>query len=228
MNAGPEPQSAVETSIIEGGRCTTRPMRVKIQDVSASSSVGRGGVEVAMTVMDSRRMAAVLGMTRTILHAVDDTASFPYRTSSICVTGTPAQIEMRSFPSSASRMPFALRMSPTICGLQPSMTTSAASTPLMLSFWRIVTDCGYSLRAVRILFTDSGLLTHATNFVGVRNGGAASVVGVAVPESGYAGEGTVDVWVIEERMPERIAMPSVPVVLSVQSRHAHKVNAELG
>jgi hypothetical protein len=48
------------------------------------------------------------------------------------------------------------------------------------------------------------------NFVGVRGGGK-SVVGVAVPESGYAGEGEVEASVMEESMPESIAIPSVPV-----------------
>ena len=51
-------------------------------------------------------------------------------------------------------------------------------------------------------------------FVGVRNGpsiGDSSVVGVAVPESGYAGEGDVEcAFVRASRMPDRIAMPSVP------------------
>ena len=51
---------------------------------------------------------------------------------------------------------------------------------------------------------------HAMNFVGVRGGGE-SVVGVAVPESGYAGEGEVEASEIEESMPESIAIPSVPV-----------------
>jgi hypothetical protein len=48
------------------------------------------------------------------------------------------------------------------------------------------------------------------NFVGVRGGGE-SVVGVAVPESGYEGEGEVEVSEIDESMPESIAIPSVPV-----------------
>ena len=70
------------------------------------------------------------------------------------------------------------------------------------------------------------------NFVGVRSGGATSVVGVAVPESGYAGDGAVDVLVIEERMPERIAMPNVPILSSAKSRPLHNVcfglNAQIG
>lgn len=47
------------------------------------------------------------------------------------------------------------------------------------------------------------------NFEGVRGGGE-SVVGVTVPESGYAGDGDVEASAIEESMPERIAMPRVP------------------
>ena len=90
------------------------------------------------------------------------------------------------------------------------MTKSAASTPFTFSFSRIVTFCGYSLREFRIRFADSGRLTHAMNFVGVRGGGE-SVIGVAVPESGYAGEGEVEASEIEESMPESIAIPSVPV-----------------
>jgi hypothetical protein len=62
------------------------------------------------------------------------------------------------------------------------------------------------------------------NFVGVRGGGE-SVTGVAVPESGYAGEGEVEASEIEESMPESIAIPSVPVEIigqlcfRVMSRH---------
>jgi hypothetical protein len=90
------------------------------------------------------------------------------------------------------------------------MTTSAASTPFTFSFCKIVTVCGYSARAFRIRLADSGRLMHAMNFVGVRGGGE-SVIGVAVPESGYAGEGAVEASEIEESMPESIAIPSVPV-----------------
>src|SRR2546423_11851725 len=126
-----------------------------------------------------------------------------YNTSSICVPGTQAHMERSNLPAKASLMPFALKMSLTICGLQPSMTTSAVSTPFTFSFWRIVTGCGYSRRAFRIRLADSGRLMHAVNLVGVRGGGE-SVVGVAVPESGYAGEGDVEACVIDARMPERI------------------------
>jgi hypothetical protein len=45
--------------------------------------------------------------------------------------------------------------------------------------------------------------------VGVRCGGP-SVVGVAVPESGYAGDGAVEASVKDDRIPDRMAMPSVP------------------
>jgi hypothetical protein len=48
------------------------------------------------------------------------------------------------------------------------------------------------------------------NFVGVRGGGE-SAIGVAVPESGYAGEGEVRASEIEESMPESIAIPNVPM-----------------
>ena len=68
--------------------------------------------------------------------------------------------------------------------------------------------------ACLIRLADSGRRTQAMKFVGVRGGGNEgewSVVGVAVPESGYAGEGEVEEAVLrEERMPERMAMPSVP------------------
>jgi hypothetical protein len=50
------------------------------------------------------------------------------------------------------------------------------------------------------------------------------VVGVAVPESGYAGEGAVEAVEREDRMPERIAMPSVPIGL-YQSRTAWKCSS---
>jgi hypothetical protein len=60
---------------------------------------------------------------------------------------------------------------------------------------------------------DSGLRTHAIKLVGVRSGieGGFSVVGVAVPESGYAGDGAVEcAFEREDRIPDNIAMPSVP------------------
>jgi len=46
-------------------------------------------------------------------------------------------------------------------------------------------------------------------FVGVRCGGP-SVVGVAVPESGYAGDGAVEASLRDVRIPDRMAMPRVP------------------
>ena len=47
---------------------------------------------------------------------------------------------------------------------------------------------------------------------GVRGGvDDLSLVGVAVPESGYAGDGAIEGWdEMDERIPLRIAMPSVP------------------
>lgn len=63
-------------------------------------------------------------------------------------------------------------------------------------------------------FPDSGRRTQAIKFEGVRWGSddEESVVGVAVPESGYAGEGACERVdsLREERIPERMAMPSVP------------------
>ena len=43
-------------------------------------------------------------------------------------------------------------------------------------------------------------------------------MGVAVPESGYAGDGNAEASVIEESMPERIAMPRVPARILRQLR----------
>ena len=76
-----------------------------------------------------------------------------------------------------------------------------------------MTGTGKSFNALWIRFADSGRRTHATNFEGVRGGGP-SEVGVAVPESGYAGEGNVDASLREDKMPERIAIPSVPIIES--------------
>ena len=66
--------------------------------------------------------------------------------------------------------------------------------------------------ACLIRFADSGRRTQATKLEGVRRGidGGCSVVGVAVPESGYAGEGAVEAVEREERMPDNMAIPSVP------------------
>ena len=91
------------------------------------------------------------------------------------------------------------------------MITSAAETPLTFSFCKTVTGMEeYSANSFWILFADSGLRTQAMNREGVR-GGDSSVVGVAVPESGYAGDGKLeDASWREDKMPERIAMPNVP------------------
>lgn len=70
-NAGPEPQSAVQASMVEGGRNTTWPMRVKIQVRREVVESGRGGVEVEITVIDSRIWEAVLGMARTMVQGLE-------------------------------------------------------------------------------------------------------------------------------------------------------------
>ena len=57
---------------------------------------------------------------------------------------------------------------------------------------------------------DSGLRTQAMNLEGVLGGGA-SEVGVTAPESGAAGDGICEVSLNEEKMPDRMAMPRVPV-----------------
>jgi hypothetical protein len=48
------------------------------------------------------------------------------------------------------------------------------------------------------------------NLEGVRAGGV-SEVGVTVPESGHIGEGIWEDSLREEKMPDKIAIPSVPV-----------------
>ena len=55
-----------------GGRCTICPIELKIQVMIAECVGERSGVEVAITVMDSRTTAAVLGMARTILQRFDE------------------------------------------------------------------------------------------------------------------------------------------------------------
>lgn len=59
-------------------------------------------------------------------------------------------------------------------------------------------------------FADSGLRTQAINLEGVLDGGA-SEVGVTVPESGAAGDGICEVSLSEEKMPDKMAMPRVPI-----------------
>jgi hypothetical protein len=86
-----------------------------------------------MTVMLSRSFAAVLGMTRTtrVLGGTRDCRSEVF---------TPAQMLIRSFPSSAEDMPRALRMCATMYGLHPRRTMSALRTPLTLESVRTVTE----------------------------------------------------------------------------------------
>lgn len=67
-NAGPLPQRAVLASILLAGRWTTSPIRLNIQVTRLETWGGRGGVEVAITVMDSFIAEAVLGIARTTLH----------------------------------------------------------------------------------------------------------------------------------------------------------------
>lgn len=59
-------------------------------------------------------------------------------------------------------------------------------------------------------FADSGLRTQAINLDGVVGGGA-SEVGVTVPESGAAGDGICEVSLSEEKMPDKMAVPRVPI-----------------
>lgn len=56
---------------------------------------------------------------------------------------------------------------------------------------------------------DSGLRTHAMNLEGVL-GGVISDMGVTVPESGGAGDGICEDSLREEKMPDKMATPSVP------------------
>lgn len=140
--AEPEPHRAVEMSIMLGGRCTTRPIRVNIHSITADKSLGRGGELVAITVILSRTRAAVLGITRMSRHASCGMFAgydSPYSALPICSTGTPAQIEISSLPASASFIPSLRRTSDTMYGLQPRMTTSAAASPLTFSFCKTVT-----------------------------------------------------------------------------------------
>jgi hypothetical protein len=79
----------------------------------------------------------------------------------------------------------------------------------MLSFWSTRRSWEYSSSDRLMRFADSGLRTQAINLEGVL-GGAVSEVGVTVPESGPGGEGICEFSLSEEKMPDRMAMPSVP------------------
>lgn len=74
-------------------------------------------------------------------------------------------------------------------------------------------------------FADSALRTQAMNLDGVRAGGV-SETGVAVPESGRAGDGMCEDSLREEKMPERMAMPRVPDRV-VKPIHAFERKGEL-
>ena len=69
-------------------------------------------------------------------------------------------------------------------------------------------------------------------FEGVRLGreDEESVVGVAVPESGYAGEGACESVdsLREERIPDRMAMPSVPCEIQWVAMRQEKIAGEAG
>src|SRR5436190_23966912 len=99
IKAGPDPASDVLTSIVEGGRFTTRPMRENIHVTNISQSGGSGGLDVAITVIDSRTMAAVFGIARTIRHrSCSGTIPSSYSRLSIWDTWTPAKILIKSLP----------------------------------------------------------------------------------------------------------------------------------
>ena len=164
--------------------------------------------------MDSRIRAAVLGITRTILHlpSLDGSSSLvlPYKISSIWETGTPAQMLIRSFPLRASRMPFSERMPETIWGLHPRRTTSADWTPSRFWFSRILREEVRWERSDFIREADWGRRIQAMKWVGIRLGWGASV-GVEIPEAeDMKEEGLAESEESEERMPERIAIPRLP------------------
>lgn len=111
-------------------------MRVNSQVTSLESEVGRGGSGVAITVMDSRCRAAVLGMTRTMLLGCFR-VPVAERIFWICDTVTPAQMLISNLLARASAMSGAERISDTDWGLQARMMTEAASAPRTFSFCRI-------------------------------------------------------------------------------------------
>lgn len=163
-----------------------------------------------MTVMDSRTMAAVLGMARTMRQRLDSgiVEVDGYNVSLIWSTVTPARMLIRSFPSSASVMPGTSSTSLSMYGLQPRMTTSASSTALMFSFCSTVNDIEKPSRALWMRFADSGRRTQAMNLFGIFCCGTVSD-GVVVPDSdGYAE------WLFpserEANMPDKMAIPRVP------------------
>lgn len=189
---------------------TTRPTRENIQDINIFHSSGRGGVEVPITVMDSRTMAAVLGMTRTTRQRFDSgtVEVGGYNVSWIWSTVTPARMLMRSFPCSAPVMPGTSRTSRSMYGLQPRMTTSASLTALIFSFCNTVNGTAKPSRALWTRLTDSGRRTQAMNLFGIFCCETNSD-GVVVPDSdGYAE------WLFvsdrEANMPDKMAIPRVP------------------
>lgn len=154
--------------------------------------------------MERRITALVFGMTRTIKHFSFAevsllSLSLLYRASCKAVSVTPAQMLMSSFPFKASLIPGSLRTSTAFKGLQPIITTSAALTPERLSFCRIERRWLKGLSLDWIRAEDWGLVTQAMKLEG-------RWVGFVVVNGGAS------LW-RAEKMPERMAVPRVPVFL---------------
>ena len=109
---------------------------------------------------------------------------------------------IRSFPRRAVARPGSARIVRSNCGLQPSITTSAAFTPRRFSSRRTSRETAAGRRGRRAVSTrcaEGARVTQAMKRVGIR-GGTSEVV------DGFARVSSLS----ERKIPERIAMPRVP------------------
>lgn len=125
--------------------------------------------------------------------------------SSIWATGTPASMLIKSFPWSASRIPSSCRTVARLYGLHARRMTSASRAPRTFSFCNIVKESVRYESSDLTRLADCGRVMQAMNLEGVREGRSSK--GVEAPLGERASVPTEE---SEERMPDRMAMPSVP------------------
>ena len=102
-------------------------------------------------------------------------------------------------------MPSSWRTVARLYGLHASRTTSASRAPRTFSFCNIVKESVRFESSDLTRLADWGRVMQAMNLEGVRGGRSSK--GVEVPLNERAGVPTEE---REERMPDRMAMPSVP------------------
>lgn len=156
------------------GKCTTRPIRVNIHETRSSRGCGVGGIEVAITVMDSPMRAAAFGITRTTvqrsppkLYALGSAKQSSWW---IWETETPAKMLMSNFPLRAFATPGSDKMVPSSCGLLAKRTTEAERTPWTLLERSTSREGENWERESWIFLADSGRVTQAMKWVGIWDG----------------------------------------------------------